>query len=71
MLWEQQQIQDLLGWERMLRDPIGHLLWRGHRDGGNADRQVLRSPLNNVGYFAFVCGTQQKVMEAKRKGISE
>ena len=61
----------LLGWERVLRDSISHLLWREHRVGGNADGQVLRSPLNNVGHFAFVCDTQEKEMETKRKGISE
>lgn len=61
----------LLGWERMLRDSIRHLLWREHRDGGNADRQILRSPLNKVGHFAFVCDTQEKVMETTSKGISE
>lgn len=61
----------LLGRERMLRELISHLLQREHRSGGNADRQVLRSPLNNVGHFAFVCDTQEKVIETKRKGISE
>lgn len=57
MQWEQQRMRDLLGWVRMLKDSVSHLLWREHRGGGNADRQVLTSPLKNVGYFAFVSDT--------------
>lgn len=35
------------------------------------DRQVLRSPLKNVGHFAFVSDTQEKITETKRESISE
>lgn len=44
----------------MLRDSVSHLPGREHRDGGNAETQLPRSPLNKAGHFAFVRDIQEE-----------